>query len=253
MVDEVVTQDAPAVDTETAAPAPAPAPKPVERNKGDERFGELTYRLKQAEATIAKLSEPKPVEKPDLVKPTLEQSGHDQDEYQAALDRYNEELIERRVEDKVAKALEARETKAKAQTRDELFSVKLGKLSEADKTRALSAQVTDVMAELIKESDVGIEVLLHLEENPEIANEIAKLPERLQARELGKLEAKLEKPTTAPVLKTVTVSKAPPPAAKIDASEPSSSISTTDPESDKLSDDAWVKAEGKRLAKRVKK
>lgn len=65
-------------------------------------------------------------------------------------------------------------------------------------TRNPSLPITDPMAEIIRESDLGPEIAYHLGKNPAEAARLAALPERLQAKELGKLEARISAPKSAP-------------------------------------------------------
>lgn len=112
-----------------------------------------------------------------------------------------------------------------------------------------SLPISQAMAEVIKESDDGPALAYHLGKNPEIAARLAQLPPVAAARELGKIEARLayerEKAKEKPV-----VSKAPPPPPQIAAGDATPKISSTDPESDRLSDEEWIKAERKRMNRR---
>lgn len=65
--------------------------------------------------------------------------------------------------------------------------------------------ITQAMAEVMAESDVGADLAYYLAKNPKEAERIARMPAISAARELGKLEAKL------PTLAASSVSKAPPP------------------------------------------
>lgn len=65
--------------------------------------------------------------------------------------------------------------------------------------------ITQAMAEVLAESEVGADLAYYLGKNPKEAARIARLPAISAARELGKLEAKL------PTLAAPAVSKAPPP------------------------------------------
>ena len=76
--------------------------------------------------------------------------------------------------------------------------------------------VSDVIRDAILESDVGPQLLYHLAENSEIAKKIAGMSERAALKELGKIEARLEKPQE-PEQKPVTKSKAPAPVRPIKA------------------------------------
>lgn len=74
-----------------------------------------------------------------------------------------------------------------------------------------SLPITPMMADVIRESDVGPEVAYHLGTNPQEAARIASLPHHRQAAELGKLEVRLSQP--AP--KAPTPPPPPPPPATV--------------------------------------
>lgn len=78
------------------------------------------------------------------------------------------------------------------------------------------AQITNEMAEAIMSSDLGAELAYHLGKNEDIAAQIRQLPPLQQAREIGRLEAKLSATPKPP-----QVSGAPPPAPKIAAANAS--------------------------------
>lgn len=59
-------------------------------------------------------------------------------------------------------------------------------------------KITTVMAEVIRESDVGPQVAYHLGTNRAEAERIASLPPHRQAAELGKLEVRLTQPAKTP-------------------------------------------------------
>lgn len=111
-----------------------------------------------------------------------------------------------------------------------------------------SLQITNVMAETIKASDIGPDVAYHLGMNPKEAARIAQLSPFLQAKEIGRLEAKLA--TAPPVKKT---SNAPEPIAPITArTSGASAIDTTDPRSiEKMSTSEWIAAERTRQIKKL--
>ena len=108
--------------------------------------------------------------------------------------------------------------------------------------------VTDYMAQAIQASDIGPEVIYHLGSNPKEAQRIAKLPPILQAKEIGRIEAKLvaEPPTKR-------TSTAPAPLAPVTATRSSSGprFDTTDPRSTKsMSTSEWIEAERLRQIKK---
>lgn len=103
--------------------------------------------------------------------------------------------------------------------------------------------ITDVMAETIRASEIGPELAYHLGSNPKEAERIARLSPFLQAKEIGKIEAKLAE--NPPVKKT---SSAPEPIKPVSARVSNTGITdTTDPRSTKtLSDSEWIEAERRR-------
>ena len=107
--------------------------------------------------------------------------------------------------------------------------------------------ITDAMAQTIQSSDVGPDMAYYLGSNPKEAERISRLSPLSQAKELGKIEAKLS--DNPPVKKT---SNAPAPIAPITArSSGSPSLDTTDPRSIKsLSTSEWIEAERQRQTKK---
>jgi len=107
--------------------------------------------------------------------------------------------------------------------------------------------ITDVMAQSIQASDIGPEVAYHLGANPKEAERIARLSPILQAKEIGKLEAKLA--SDPPVKKT---SNAPTPISPLTArSSGTPAYDTTDPRSIKtMSTSDWIEAERQRQVKK---
>ena len=106
--------------------------------------------------------------------------------------------------------------------------------------------ITNVMAETIRASDVGPDVAYYLGSNPREADRISRLTPYLQAKELGKVEAKLA--NDPPVKKT---SSAPAPIAPVTARGNSGkTLDTTDPRSVKeMSTSEWIEAERNRQRK----
>lgn len=103
--------------------------------------------------------------------------------------------------------------------------------------------VTDVMAQTIQSSEIGPDVIYWLGSNPKEASRIATMPPILQAREIGKIEAKLA--SNPPVKKTST---APAPIAPVaPRSSGGPAYDTTDPRSMKsMSTSEWIEAERQR-------
>ena len=109
-------------------------------------------------------------------------------------------------------------------------------------------RITDVMAETIRASDIGPDLAYHLGANPKEADRISRLTPFMQAKEIGKLEAKLA--SDPPVKKT---SSAPAPIAPVKArSGDTPAYDTTDPRSVKsMSTSEWIAAERQRQIKKL--
>jgi hypothetical protein len=107
--------------------------------------------------------------------------------------------------------------------------------------------ITDAMAQTIQASDVGPDMAYYLGSNPKEADRISRLSPLQQAKELGKIEAKLS--DNPPVKKT---SNAPAPIAPITArSSGSPALDTTDPRSTKsMSTSEWIEAERQRQVRK---
>ena len=107
--------------------------------------------------------------------------------------------------------------------------------------------ITDVMAETIQSSDVGPELAYYLGSNPKEADRISRMSTLAQAKEIGKIEAKLA--SDPPVKRTTS---APAPISPVTArSTGSPAYDTTDPRSTKtMSASEWIEAERKRQVKK---
>ena len=107
--------------------------------------------------------------------------------------------------------------------------------------------ITNVMAETIQSSDVGPELAYYLGSNPKEADRISRMTPLSQAKEIGKIEAKLV--SSPPVRKTTS---APSPISPVTArSIGSPSHDTTDPRSIKtMTTSQWIEAERKRQVKK---
>ena len=107
--------------------------------------------------------------------------------------------------------------------------------------------ITNVMAETIQSSDVGPELAYYLGSNPKEADRISRMSPLSQAKEIGKIEAKLV--SSPPVRKTTS---APAPISPVTArSTGVSAYDTTDPRSTKtMNASEWIEAERKRQVKK---
>ena len=107
--------------------------------------------------------------------------------------------------------------------------------------------ITEAMAETIRSSDVGPELAYYLGTNPKDADRISRLTPLAQAKEIGKIEAKLA--SDPPMKRT---SSAPAPISPVTArSTGSPAYDTTDPRSTKtMTDSQWIEAERARQRKK---
>ena len=110
-------------------------------------------------------------------------------------------------------------------------------------------RVTDVMAETIKSSDLGPDLAYWLGSNPKEADRISRLSPLLQAREIGKIEAKIG---AEPVQKRT--SSAPEPIRPVTARAVNPGVTdTTDPRAVKtMSTSDWIAAERQRQIDKAK-
>ena len=109
-------------------------------------------------------------------------------------------------------------------------------------------RITNVMAETIQSSEVGPDVAYYLGSNPKEADRISKLSPFLQAKEIGRIEAKL---AAEPVTKKT--SSAPAPIAPVTArTSGTPSYDTTDPRSVKtMSTSEWIEQDRLRQTKKM--
>lgn len=108
--------------------------------------------------------------------------------------------------------------------------------------------ITEYMAQTLMQSDAGPDILYHLGSNPKEAQRIAGLSPLIQAREIGKLEAKL---AAAPPVKTTSSAPAPITPVK-PAAGAAKSYDTTDPRSVKdMTTSQWIEAERDRQRKAI--
>lgn len=109
-------------------------------------------------------------------------------------------------------------------------------------------RITNAMAEAIQYSDVGPDLAYYLGSNPKEADRISRLSPFVQAKEIGRIEAKL---ASEPVTKKTT--SAPAPIAPVTArTSGSPAYDTTDPRSTKtMSASEWIEAERNRQIRKA--
>lgn len=164
----------------------------------------------------------------------------------------NEAYIEALAEHKAAQKLAEREA---VKQRSEVMESYQDKVEAAQEKYADFYQVaqnpnlpvTGIMAEAITNSDIGPDILYHLGLNPKEAARISALSPVLQAKEIGKIEAKIasdpptKKPTTAPD-----------PITPVSTQTAGKTYDTTDARSIKaMSTSEWIAAERARQLKKM--
>jgi hypothetical protein len=108
--------------------------------------------------------------------------------------------------------------------------------------------ITTVMAQTIQASEIGPELAYHLGANPKEAERISKLAPFLQAKEIGRIEAKLA--SDPPVKKTTSAPAPIEPLTPRGGNSPA--YDTTDPRSTKtMSTSEWIAAERARQIKKL--
>jgi len=164
-------------------------------------------------------------------------------EYAEALATYRAEQImrdreQRREQSEVEVAYATREEDAR------------GKYDDFDQiAHNPQLRITQAMAEVIRSSDIGPDLAYYLGTNPKEADRISKLSPFVQAKEIGRIEAKLvAEPPTAK-----KVSKAPAPISPVvPRSAPTNVYDTTDPRSiETMSTSEWIAAERRRQIKKL--
>lgn len=247
MSEEDVLAATPAPEQEvTATPAPEvtePEEKPVKTFTQEELDAAIGKRLareqrkwerEQAAKQIAQ--PPRPVEPP-----TADQFQTPEAYAEALATQKAEELLrQREFERQRSEILEA------YQEKEEEVRSKYEDFEQVAYNPNLP--ITPVMAESIQASDIGPEVAYFLGTNPKEAERISRLQPFLQAKEIGKIEAKLA--ANPPVKKTTS---APAPISPVTAkSSGQPAYDTTDPRSIKtMSTSEWIEADRQRQLKKL--
>ena len=163
-------------------------------------------------------------------------------------DEYAEVLAERKAEELLARREQARQQSEIIESFHEREEEARNKYDDFEQVAYNpKLPITDAMAQTIQSSEVGPDMAYYLGSNPKEAERISRLSPLAQAKELGKIEAKLS--DNPPVKKT---SSAPAPIAPVTArSSGSPSFDTTDPRSVKnMSTSEWIEAERQRQIKK---
>jgi hypothetical protein len=232
--------DTASVQEATAAPEPVVTPGEQEDGKSfsqEELDAIVTKRLAREQRKWEREQSRRAVEvAPPAPLPPVDSFADAQSYAEALAEQKAQELVARRdAAQQQTAVLEA------YQDREEDARVKYDDFEQVAYNPNL--RVTDAMAQTIQASDIGPDVIYYLGTNPKEADRIARLPVLLQAKEIGKLEAKLV--SDPPVKRTST---APAPIAPVNArTSGSNSFDTTDPRSIKsMSTSEWIEAERQR-------
>jgi hypothetical protein len=161
---------------------------------------------------------------------------------------YAEALAYQRAEELIAKREAAKQQSQVLESYHDLEEEARTKYDDFEQVAYnLKLPITNVMAETIQSSDIGPELAYYLGSNPKEADRISRMTPLGQAKEIGKIEAKL---VSAPPIKKTT--SAPAPISLVTArSTGVSAYDTTDPRSTKtMTDSQWIEAERKRQIKK---
>ena len=248
MADEAVIEDPAkaAPNTEaTAAPVEAPvsgevAPVETKESKSftqeelDKIVSKRLARERRQWEREAKPAAETPAASGEPERPKLEDYT-DRAEFDKAVDEYADKKAQHR---EAVKAEEKRVARMERERKDMMLAHADREDDAVEKyedyhqvTRNPKLTVTDTMLDAIVLSEIGPEIAYHLGKHPEESTRIAKLHPTAQAKEIGKLEAKI---SSAPPPKT---SAAPPPIAALKGS---GSPATSAP-SDSDSTAVWLK------------
>ena len=110
-------------------------------------------------------------------------------------------------------------------------------------TRNPTLKLSAEMVQVAQTSDDGPKLLYYLGKHPEVSERLANMSPMAMAREIGRIEA-----TKLDSVAQPSITNAPEPVKPLKSASKSQTISTTSPESDKLSTEEWFKRERKRLA-----
>ncbi|MGI9158938.1 MAG: hypothetical protein ACR2K1_04215 [Saprospiraceae bacterium] len=226
----------------TAAPdtnVNAPEEKPVEAAKTftqEELDAAIGKRLAREQRKWERMQSQKAAPPPVVDVPPMEQFGSPEAYAEALAAKKAQELVQEREEQRyktqLLDAYHEREEEAR------------GKYDDFEQVAYNPAlPITAVMAETIQASEIGPDVVYYLGANPKEADRIARLTPFMQAKEIGRIEAKL---ADAPLVKKTT--NAPAPIAPVTPrGGAAAAFDTTDPRSIKsMSTSEWIEADRQR-------
>lgn len=162
---------------------------------------------------------------------------------------YAEALAYQKAEELIAKREAAKQQSAVLESYHDLEEEARNKYDDFEQVAYNpKLPVTNVMAETIQSSEIGPELAYYLGSNPKEAERISRMSPLGQAKEIGKIEAKL---VSAPPVKKTT--SAPAPISPVTArSAGATTLDTTDPRSIKsMTASQWIEAERARQIKKL--
>ena len=162
---------------------------------------------------------------------------------------YAEALAYQKAEELIAKREAAKQQSAVLESYQEREEVARDKYDDFQQVAYNpNLPITNVMAETIQSSDIGPELAYYLGSNPKEADRISRMTPLSQAKEIGRIEAKLA--ADPPVKRTTS---APAPISPVTArSSGAPAYDTTDPRSTKtMSASEWIDAERARQLKKM--
>ena len=219
---EAESSPAASPDGDETSAAPSGEPELMTR-KEQERWNEVTRqrgeaerRAKAAERQNERLLEmlqnqqapPEPLNPEPEVAKTLADFNYDE----GAFYQYLSARAQKDAESAASAAMEKYQSEQAAEARRNKFSEREREFAKTHNDYvevAHHAPISDAVASMVMEVDDGPELAYHLGKNPDLAETISRLPERLGAIELGRIAGKLEAARNRP--KPVTGAPPPPP------------------------------------------
>lgn len=175
---------------------------------------EAAYLRGQLEAKKEPVSEPKQ----DTDTQPIASQYENYDDYVDARAAWRARQEFARLESEREQKVKDRETKTREEQIEAAFKSKVAEFKAKtpdfdDVMDNPSLRISKTMFEAMRESDAGAQIAYHLGKNPEEAARISALSPIAAIREIGKLEAKFDKP---PAQAVNNVTKAPPPPSTVD-------------------------------------
>lgn len=158
---------------------------------------------------------------------------------QAAYNAHLKEVARKQALAEIAKETEAEKIKqaeSKFVERSESFRTDTPDYDAVALQTPLGKFYTPVMVETIRDSEVGPQLAYYLGQNLDKTDAILRMNPAQQARELGKIEAQLEKPPTPAASNVTPITDAPPPRTVTRAPAVGSTVHASAPASKAIGD-----------------